>query len=159
MPQPPAKPECRECPRQIIAALGEMRPAVGVHGDVVGVRLLIDPTFDPPGTYTLPHVTLEKQAPPALDAAAFGRIDAALLSHDQHADNLSHAGRDLLGGVPAVFTTPAGAGRLGSTARRLAPLQTVEAATPGGRQVHVTATPARHGPVGIEPLSATLRAS
>jgi hypothetical protein len=31
-----------------------------------GLRLLTDPTFDGPGTYQLPHVTLEKRAGPAL---------------------------------------------------------------------------------------------
>ncbi len=121
--------------------------------EIAGARLLTDPTFDPPGTYTLPHVTLEKRTPPALDAASLGRIDAVLLSHDQHADNLDHAGRDLLRQVPATFTTRAGAERLGGTARGLAPWQTAEFAGTDGARLHITATPARHGPVGIEPLS------
>lgn len=121
--------------------------------EMAGLRLLTDPTFDPPGAYVLPHVTLEKHTAPARDAASLGRIDAVLLSHDQHADNLDHAGRDLLAHVPVTFTTRAGAGRLGGAARGLDPWQTAELAGQGNSRLHVTATPARHGPVGIEPLS------
>lgn len=121
--------------------------------EIGGLRLLTDPTFDPPGTYQLPHVTLEKTVGPARTLAEIGRIDAVLLSHDQHADNLDHAGRALLSGVPVVLTTQAGAERLGGTARGLAPWQTVEITGENGRKLEVTATPARHGPAGIEPLS------
>lgn len=121
--------------------------------EIGGVRLLTDPTFDEPGTYQLPHVTLEKRVGPAVAASEIGRIDAVLLSHDQHSDNLDHSGRALLGAVPAVFTTRAGAERLGGTVRGLAPWQTVPVAGVEGRQLQVTATPARHGPAGIEPLS------
>jgi L-ascorbate metabolism protein UlaG (beta-lactamase superfamily) len=121
--------------------------------EIGGFRLLTDPTFDGPGTYQLPHVTLEKRAGPALAAAEVGRIDAVLLSHDQHADNLDNVGRDCLGAVPAVLTTRAGAERLGGATRGLAPWQTVEIAGADGGHLQVTATPARHGPAGIEPLS------
>jgi L-ascorbate metabolism protein UlaG (beta-lactamase superfamily) len=121
--------------------------------EIAGLRLLTDPTFDPPGRYTSGPVTLEKTHGPALDAAALGTIDAVLLSHDQHADNLDHAGRALLRDVPVVLTTDPGAERLGGNARGLAPWQTVEIAGAAGTWVHVTATPARHGPVGIEPIS------
>ncbi|MGD9893616.1 MAG: MBL fold metallo-hydrolase [Geminicoccaceae bacterium] len=118
-----------------------------------GVRLLTDPTFDPAGgSYALPHVTLEKLAGPVLAADALGRLDAVLLSHDQHADNLDHAGRDLLGRVPLVLTTEPAAARLGGAARGLAPWQSATVPMAGGELV-VTATPARHGPVGIEPLA------
>ncbi len=121
--------------------------------EIGGFRLLTDPTFDGPGTYQLPHVTLEKLAGPALPAEALGRIDAVLLSHDQHSDNLDHAGRALLGKVPAVFTTRIGAERLGGAARGLAPWESVGITGANGRQLHLTATPARHGPAGIEPLA------
>ena len=121
--------------------------------EIDGFRLLTDPTFDEPGLYKLPHVTLEKLAGPGLPAAELGRIDAVLLSHDQHADNLDNAGRALLGEVPAVFTTLAGAGRLGGAAQGLAPWQTAGITGTNGSQIRITATPARHGPAGIEPLS------
>ena len=66
-----------------------------------GFRLLTDPTFDAPGAYQLPHVKLEKLAGPAMSADAVGDVDAVLLSHDQHSDNLDHSGRRFLGGRSA----------------------------------------------------------
>jgi L-ascorbate metabolism protein UlaG (beta-lactamase superfamily) len=121
--------------------------------EIGGIRLLTDPTFDGPGTYELPHVTLEKLVGPALPAEEMGRVDAVLLSHDQHADNLDPAGRELLRKVPAAFTTRTGAERLGGAVRGLAPWETVQITGARGRELHLTATPARHGPAGIEPLS------
>jgi L-ascorbate metabolism protein UlaG (beta-lactamase superfamily) len=120
--------------------------------EIGGLRLLTDPTFDLPGVYALPHVTLKKLAGPALNETEVGKIDAVLLSHDQHSDNLDNAGRAFLATVPDVLTTPAGAGRLGGNARGLASWETGEIRGAGGR-LHVTAAPARHGPAGIEPLS------
>ncbi|MGY4354057.1 L-ascorbate metabolism protein UlaG (beta-lactamase superfamily) [Bradyrhizobium sp. i1.7.7] len=38
--------------------------------EIDGFRLLTDPTFDAPGAYQLPHVTLEKTIGPALKADA-----------------------------------------------------------------------------------------
>ena len=51
-------------------------------------------------------------------------IDAVLLSHDQHEDNLDAAGRSLLDEAGLVITTVAGAGRLGGGAVGLAPCLT-----------------------------------
>jgi hypothetical protein len=82
-----------------------------------------------------------------------GRIDAVLLSHEQHADNLDTAGRALLTDIPTVLTTRIGAQRLGGKTRGLAPWETIEINAAGGTRLHVTATPARHGPVGIEPIA------
>ena len=76
-----------------------------------GFRLLTDPTFDAPGAYQLPHVRLEKLAGPALAAGEIGEIDAVLLSHDQHSDNLDHAGREFLQMAKRVLTTEVGAKR------------------------------------------------
>jgi L-ascorbate metabolism protein UlaG (beta-lactamase superfamily) len=121
--------------------------------EIDGFRLLTDPTFDAPGAYQLPHVKLEKLSGPALSAAAIGEVDAVLLSHDQHADNLDHAGKDFLRLAKRVLTTEAGAKRLGSHAEGLAPWATTELTGNNGHSLDVTATPARHGPAGIEPLS------
>jgi L-ascorbate metabolism protein UlaG (beta-lactamase superfamily) len=66
--------------------------------EIDGFRLLTDPTFDAPGAYQLPHVKLEKLTGPALSADAVGEVDAVLLSHDQHSDNLDHSGKDFLEG-------------------------------------------------------------
>jgi L-ascorbate metabolism protein UlaG (beta-lactamase superfamily) len=120
--------------------------------EVDGFRLLTDPTFDGPGAYQLPHVKLEKLAGPALGADKIGEIDAVLLSHDQHSDNLDHSGKDFLKQAGRVLTTEAGAKRLGNHAEGLAPWATAELSK-NGKSLSVTATPARHGPAGIEPLS------
>jgi L-ascorbate metabolism protein UlaG (beta-lactamase superfamily) len=104
-------------------------------------------------TYQLPHVKLEKLCSPAVSADAVGPVDAVLLSHDQHSDNLDNSGRDFLGQASRVLTTMAGAQRLGSHAEGLAPWDTTELTSKDGRSPTITATPARHGPAGIEPMS------
>jgi L-ascorbate metabolism protein UlaG (beta-lactamase superfamily) len=119
-----------------------------------GLRLLTDPTFDPAGRdYVTGPVVLTKTAGPVVSPQALGRVDAVLLSHDQHADNLDEAGRAMLASVGRVLTTPEGAGRLGGNAVGLAPWQSIDLAAPDGRALRVTGTPARHGPEGIEPVA------
>ncbi len=113
-------------------------------------RLLTDPTFDAPGRrYPFALGTSStKMTGPAIAARDLGEIDAVLLSHDQHADNLDDAGRALLPGVRVVVTTQAGAARLQSTAntRGLAPWGTTRLEKPGALPIEITATPCRHGP-------------
>jgi len=118
-----------------------------------GFRLLTDPTFDQPGEYDLPHVKLVKTAGPAVSPERIGTIDAVLLSHDQHSDNLDNSGRAFLPRAGRVLTTTTGALRLGSHAEGLGPWASTSLTKPDGRRLAVTATPARHGPAGIEPLS------
>jgi L-ascorbate metabolism protein UlaG (beta-lactamase superfamily) len=118
-----------------------------------GFRLLTDPTFDLPGEYALPHVTLVKTTGPAISAADIRNIDAVLLSHDQHADNLDLAGRAFLPRASRVLTTVAGAKRLGGTSEGMTPWASISLTKADGRKLMVTATPARHGPAGIEPLA------
>jgi L-ascorbate metabolism protein UlaG (beta-lactamase superfamily) len=120
--------------------------------EIDGFRLLTDPTFDMPGTYQLPHVTLEKLSAPALTLDAIGEIDAVLLSHDQHADNLDDSGKHFLPKAKRVLTTEVGAKRLGGHAEGFAPWASTELSK-NGRTLSITATPARHGPAGIEPLA------
>jgi L-ascorbate metabolism protein UlaG (beta-lactamase superfamily) len=118
--------------------------------ELAGLRLLTDPTFDPAGgSYPTPVSTLRKRTGPAIAAEALGRIDAVLLSHDHHFDNLDHAGRALLARVPRVLAPPAAAERLGGRTQGLAPGETVEL-TEGGGRLRVTATPARHGPAHLD---------
>jgi L-ascorbate metabolism protein UlaG (beta-lactamase superfamily) len=121
--------------------------------EIDGFRLLTDPTFDAPGAYQLPQVKLEKLTGPALSVNAIGDVDAVLLSHDQHSDNLDNSGREYLVKAKRVLTTQAGAKRLGGRAEGLAPWETTTPAGRGGHALTITATPARHGPAGIEPLS------
>jgi L-ascorbate metabolism protein UlaG (beta-lactamase superfamily) len=91
--------------------------------EAVGWRILTDPTFDPPGqTYKFGWGTKStKLSGPALAPDDLGPIDAVLLSHDHHADNLDDAGRALVATAPTVITTTVGARRLGPPARGLDP--------------------------------------
>jgi L-ascorbate metabolism protein UlaG (beta-lactamase superfamily) len=114
---------------------------------LAGLRLLTDPTFDPGGSeYKTPVYTLLKNSGPAIAVADLDPIDVVLLSHDHHFDNLDRAGRRMLERAGRVITTVAGAGRLGDNAIGLLPWQRYDVPTPDGRTLHVTATPARHGP-------------
>ena len=117
--------------------------------EAAGLRLLTDPTFDEPGRrYRFGWGTgSRKVAGPSVAAAELGPIDAVLLTHDHHDDNLDAAGRALLGGVPVVVTTVAGARRLGGAARGLAPWQSTEV-----DGLEIVATPCRHGPPLFHPL-------
>ena len=113
--------------------------------EYAGTRLLTDPTFSPPGPYP---GGLVKTTGPAIPADQLDPIDAVLLSHDHHADNLDPAGRDILPKAGTVLTTVVAAERLGGNAVGLQPW---EPATVG--PVTVTAVPAVHGPPGSEPVT------
>jgi L-ascorbate metabolism protein UlaG (beta-lactamase superfamily) len=91
--------------------------------EVHGWRLLTDPTFDAPGRrWNFGWgATSRKLAGPAIAASALGQIDAVLLTHDHHGDNLDEAGRALLPSAGVVVTTSSGAARLGNGARGLGP--------------------------------------
>jgi L-ascorbate metabolism protein UlaG (beta-lactamase superfamily) len=116
-----------------------------------GLRLITDPTLDPPADAVdgRPHRT----TPPAVGAAELGRVDVALVSHDQHPDNLDAAGRTLLAEIPLVLTTTDGAERLGGSAHGLAPFEHVDVGRPDGGAIRITALPAEHGPRGAEVVS------
>lgn len=112
-----------------------------------GLRFLTDPTFDPSGSeYPTLSYTLRKTQGPALRPDQVGTVDAVLLSHDHHFDNLDAAGRRLLDRAPRVLTTTIGAARLGSHAIGLVPWESLDLPAPQRGALRVTATPARHGP-------------
>lgn len=125
-------------------------PTVLIEYD--GLRLLTDPTFDPPGEYQGPHspVKHRKTSGPAISVEELGVLDAVLLSHDHHFDNLDNAGRALLPSVNTTFTTNSGAERLGGNAIGMAPFETRTFEGRNGKKLFITATPARHGPVGVD---------
>src|SRR5262245_7977404 len=120
--------------------------------EIGGLNFLTDPAFDAPQAYE-GAVRLEKLSGPALGPDELPPIDVVLLSHDQHFDNLDHAGRAFLPRARRLLTTPAGAARLGSATEGLAPWQSTEARTSSGQRLSITATPARHGPYGFGPIS------
>ncbi len=119
--------------------------------EVGGWRLLTDPTFDPAGQrYHFGWGAMsKKETGPAVAAAEIGIVDAALVSHDHHEDNLDAAGRELISTVATVVTTVSGAARLGGTAHGLAPWETMRLEREGRPSIEITATPCRHGPPGL----------
>ncbi|MDT3439574.1 MBL fold metallo-hydrolase [Pseudofrankia sp. BMG5.37] len=123
--------------------------------EVGGWRILTDPTFDAPGRrYSFGWGTSSrKHTGPSLQPDDLGQVDAVLLTHDHHADNLDDRGRALLARVPSVITTRPGARRLGGTARGLAPWEHTELEAPGRNTITVTATPCRHGPPLSRPVA------
>ncbi|RKQ93317.1 L-ascorbate metabolism protein UlaG (beta-lactamase superfamily) [Solirubrobacter pauli] len=122
--------------------------------EVAGWRILTDPTFDPAGgTYKFGWGTgSTKTTGPAIAPADLGPIDAVLLTHDHHEDNLDAAGRAFLPQAGTVITTASGARRLGGATRGLTDWQTTELAKPGSPTIKVTATPCRHGPPLSHPI-------
>lgn len=114
-----------------------------------GLRLMTDPTLDPAEKVFEINgkpAYFKTEGPAMVD---IGKIDVVLLSHDQHGDNLDDTGREFLEKVPTAFTTKAGARRLQGNVVGLAPWETVILSD----KIRITATPARHGPSGIEPIT------
>ncbi|GAA1817427.1 MBL fold metallo-hydrolase [Luedemannella flava] len=81
-----------------------------------------------------------------MPAGDVGPIDAVLLTHDHHGDNLDEAGRALLPKAGTVVTTVAGAARLRDNAVGLEPWESTQLSRSDRPTIVVTATPCRHGP-------------
>jgi L-ascorbate metabolism protein UlaG (beta-lactamase superfamily) len=115
-----------------------------------GLRIVTDPTFDPPGSYSEPGSSvLVKTAGPAIERGDLPPIDLVLLSHHAHRDNLDYEGLELIAtGIPTLSTMQAASALFGGSVSGLDPWEdfTLGAVT-------VTAVPALHGPPGSEPLT------
>ncbi|WP_410789820.1 MBL fold metallo-hydrolase [Kribbella sp. C-35] len=114
-----------------------------------GLTFLIDPAFDEPRDYQLPGRVMTKLTGPAIPAAELGPIDVALVSHDEHKDNLDDAGRALLPSIPTVLSTPGAAVRIPGI-RGLKNWESIDLPRPDGGVITVTGVPALHGPEGAE---------
>jgi L-ascorbate metabolism protein UlaG (beta-lactamase superfamily) len=114
-----------------------------------GLRILIDPSFDPPGK--TPN-GLHKTEASAVGPDDVEPIDLVLVSHDHHDDNLDVSGRAFLPRAGRTLTTKAGAERLGGNAIGLEPWESIEIDRPGGAKLTITAVPAQHGPDGSDPI-------
>ena len=107
----------------------------------------------PAGTYNFGWGTSSRKlAGPAIAAADLGPIDAVLLSHDHHGDNLDDAGRALLPSRRARRHHRAGraAARRQRARARAVGDHALEA--PGRPAIEITATPCRHGPPLSHPI-------
>jgi len=120
--------------------------------EIGGLRLLTDPTFDPPGEHPVGDRVLVKTIGPALEVDALGSVDVVLLSHDQHPDNLDTLGRAYLARVPLVLSTACARDRLGDRVRPLPNWTWIELPRPRGGVLEVIGVPAQHGPEGSERL-------
>lgn len=117
--------------------------------EIDGVSVMTDPTFDSPQEYRPGPYTLRKLVGPSIAPESIDYVDAVLLSHDHHLDNLDAAGRTFLEKASVVLTTSAAAKRLDG-AVGLEPWQTWSISGSKGRHLRVTAVPAQHGPIGAE---------
>lgn len=114
--------------------------------DYGGMRILLDPTFDEPGSYDSDGDLLVKTAGPGVALDKLGDIDLILLSHHEHEDNLDVAGSELVRRIPTLSTAKAGA----DLGKPVIGIDCWEAHRIG--DLTVTAAPALHGPPGIEPI-------
>lgn len=122
--------------------------------EIGGARFVTDPTFSEKGAYPVaPGRSLEKTEGPAISLADLGPVDAVLLSHDQHVDNLDPAGRTLVEHAPITFSTELAAQRLPGHVVGLAPWSARRFVAGNGRVFVVTGTPAQHGPDGTEAIT------
>jgi len=80
-----------------------------------------------------------------------GPVDAVLLSHEQHGDNLDTSGRAFAERAPLVLTTPAGSRRI-RNGRAVTAGATETLRADGREDLRVTAVPARHRPAWIPPF-------
>jgi L-ascorbate metabolism protein UlaG (beta-lactamase superfamily) len=122
--------------------------------EVGGWRLLTDPTFDPPGRrYRFGWGSASRKVVgPAIAAGDLAPIDAVLLTHEHHADNLDDAGRALLPSASVVVTTVSGAKRLDGNTRGLEPWDITRLQQAARPPIDITATPCRHGPPLSHPI-------
>lgn len=111
-----------------------------------GINMLTDPFFSPAGTsFAITNdFSLTVDEDPALRLEQLPVIDAVLLSHEDHADNLDPLGRQLLDGR-RVFTTMDGAKNLSPRPAVLgmAPWQRAHV-TIAGKRFQIIATPTKH---------------
>ena len=114
--------------------------------EIGSFRLITDPGFDPEGTEKSegPGHDLKKTMSPPIPVEEIGRIDAVLLSHAHHYDNLDNAAKAMLPNWGRVFTTPDGAEVLGGGAEALATWESAELSNDSGETIKVTALPAVH---------------
>jgi len=117
--------------------------------EIGSLRLITNPVFDPAGGhYFFGYGTHSiKLTEPAILPQDLGKIDAILLSHDHHEDNLDRAGRTLLPLAKKVITTSTGAKRLKGNAIGLKTWQSTIIESED-TQIKITAAPAHHGTLG-----------
>ena len=121
--------------------------------EYAGLRVVTDPTFDPPQEYPEPgESSLVKTRGPAVSAAAIWPVDLVLLSHHLHKDNLDYEGLELIARGPLTMSTREAASDLWGGS--VLGFDNWESHKIG--EVTVTVVPALHGPPGSEKLLGTV---
>ncbi|KAI0836489.1 Metallo-hydrolase/oxidoreductase [Hypoxylon sp. FL0890] len=118
--------------------------------DIDGVTFLTDPYFSSKGTaWDIGIATITSHYEPAVSLEKLPPIDAVLLSHEDHPDNLDELSRTRLLSGRRVLTTVDGAAKL-SPRPGVQGLRPWEKTTLniGGKRFYVTATPCQHLPGG-----------
>lgn len=114
--------------------------------EINGVNMLTDPFFSPAGSSFLitDQLSLDVDEDPALRLDQLPIIDAILLSHEDHADNLDDLGRRLLDGR-RVFTTMDGAKNLSPrpAVHGLQPWEQIDTVI-AGKRFSIIGTPTKH---------------
>lgn len=115
--------------------------------EINGVKFLTDPFFSPAGTFwDAGRVVLRVTEDPALRLDQLPVIDAVLLSHEDHPDNLDELGRQLLDGR-CVFTTVDGGKNLEPrpSVHGMKPWEEIDSVI-AGKNFKIIATPTKHVP-------------
>jgi L-ascorbate metabolism protein UlaG (beta-lactamase superfamily) len=116
--------------------------------EIGSMRILTDPVLDDGSkSYRLgPLAWATREVGPSIRPDQLAPLDAVLLSHAHHLDNLDETGKGILHEATQVITGLYGARHLDVKTVGLAPWQETTISGKNGEQVRVTATPARHGP-------------
>ncbi len=117
--------------------------------NVGGFRIITDPALDNktgffPKLVGNPFIFSKKTMNPLIGELSTP-IDLALISHDQHGDNLDNSGKKLLENVPTILSTKGAEKRLQKlNVIGLNPWETHSIETPLVKGLKITAVPAQH---------------
>jgi L-ascorbate metabolism protein UlaG (beta-lactamase superfamily) len=117
--------------------------------EIGSVRILTDPVFDSGERYYsfgLPFVGATRFLDATLRPEEIPELDAILLSHPHHPDNLDDGGRALFPKAREIITNRHGQKHLKGHATGLCDWGETTIFGRGGERITVTATPALHGP-------------
>lgn len=117
--------------------------------NIGGYRIITDPALDNktgffPKLVGKPFIFSKKTLSPFVGELD-NPIDLALVSHDQHGDNLDKSGKELLKNVPIILSTKSAEKRLKNLkVQGLNPWETYKIETPLVQGLKITAVPAQH---------------
>lgn len=117
--------------------------------EIGSVRILTDPVFDTGEHYysfRLPFVGATRFLDAAVKPEEIPELDAILLSHPHHLDNLDPGGRALFAKAREIITNKLGQTHLKRTATGLDEWGSTMIFGRGDEAITVSATPALHGP-------------